>query len=63
MPRKFVFLATLLFLIGLLVSVCTLNVPTSEVTVDVSIIEIKGATNGSEPPQIDPFPIQVNTML
>ena len=38
----------------MLVSGCSPNVPASEVTFDVSIIEIKGATDGIEPPQIDP---------
>jgi len=54
MSRKFLFIATLLFLSGMLVSGCSPNVPASEVTFDVSIIEIKGATDGIEPPQVDP---------
>jgi len=54
MSRKFLFIATLLFLSGMLVSGCSPNVPANEVTFDVSIIEIKGATDGIEPPQVDP---------
>lgn len=55
MSRKMFAPILLVILVALLASGCGSNaLAPSEVTFDISVIEIKGATDGIEPPEVDP---------